>query len=588
MANLDTSRPDWWRSAVVYQIYPRSFADSDGDGIGDLRGIIDRLDYLAALEIDVLWISPFYRSPMADNGYDISDYTDVDPMFGTLADVDELIAGLHERGIRLMIDVVINHTSDEHPWFIESRSAREHPKRDWYWWRPARPGTQAGRPGAEPTNWMTHFSETAWEYDPATEEYYLHLFARQQPDLNWENPAVRDALYEMLRWWLQRGVDGFRLDVINLVSKRLPLVDGPAVRDTGLGDAGPSTVCGPRIHEFMQEFNERVIAAHPLSLITVGEMPGVSTEDALRFSHPASRELNMVFQFEHVEVDHGPGGRYDPLPFDLVALKEVLGRWQTELADGWNSLYWDNHDQPRAVSRFGCDDEVYRELSAKTLATVLHLLRGTPYIYQGEELGMTNYPFETIADYDDIETRNYFALATAGGADPARVLAALARQSRDHARTPMHWDDTAHAGFTTGTPWLPVNPNHVEINAELQVHDPHSVFSHYRRLIRLRHEQPVVVSGDVTMLAAQHPSLFAFTRARGDQQLLVLANFSTEELDAAAVPTDLGDARDVAEQGDLILGNYADGDAGYPATSLRPWESRVYLANRPAADGPSH
>ena len=347
MAHLDTTKPGWWRSAVVYQIYPRSFADSNGDGIGDLRGVINHLDYLETLGVDVVWLSPFYRSPMVDNGYDISDYQDVDPLFGTLADLDELIAGVHERGMQLVIDVVINHTSSVHPWFIESRSSTDNPKRDWYWWREPREGLEPGQAGAEPTNWMTYFSESAWELDERTAQYYLHLFAVDQPDLNWENPEVRQALYAMLRWWLQRGVDGFRMDVINLVSKSLPLTDGEPIPNTPLGDAGPYTVCGPRIHEFMQEFHESVIATHSRPLITVGEMPGVTTAHARQFSDPASKELDMVFQFEHMGVDHGPGGRYNPVPLELVKLKEVLGRWQRELGDtGWNSLL----GQPRPAA----------------------------------------------------------------------------------------------------------------------------------------------------------------------------------------------------------------------------------------------
>ncbi len=582
MANLDVTRPGWWRSAVVYQVYPRSFADSNGDGIGDLRGVIDKLDYLAALGVDVLWLSPFYPSPMADNGYDISDYRDVEPLFGTLADVDELVEGLHARGIRLVIDVVLNHTSDEHPWFVESRSSTDNPKRDWYWWRPARPGKEPGMAGAEPTNWITHFHEAAWTLDERTGEYYLHLFAVKQPDLNWENPQVRAELYDMLRWWLDRGVDGFRMDVINLISKELPLHDGAPIPGTPYGENDSSTVCGPRVHEFVHELHEQVIATHPTPLITVGEMPGVSVDHGRQFSDPASAELDMVFQFEHVEVDHGPGGRYDPQPLDLVALKEILGRWQDGLADaGWNSLYWDNHDQPRAVSRYGDDDPVYRELSAKTLATILHLQRGTPYIYQGEELGMTNFPFTAIEQFDDIEARNHFALAVARGAQEETVLAALAAQSRDNARTPMHWDDSPNAGFTTGTPWLPVNPNHDEINAQVQVHDPHSVFSHYRRLIQLRHDHDVVVDGDFTMLAPEHPQLFAYTRTlntpAGAQTLLVLANCGRDELTVDLAQEAPAVASRLEDEGELLLGNYADGQGPGETGRLRPWESRVYL-----------
>ncbi len=565
----------WWRSAVVYQVYPRSFADSDGDGVGDIPGIVARLDYLAELGVDVVWVSPFYRSPMADNGYDISDYTDVAPVFGTLSDVDELIAGLHERGMKLVIDVVINHTSDEHPWFVEARSSRDNPRRDWYWWRPTREGHRGGEPGAEPTNWMSFFSESAWQFDDTSEEYYLHLFARQQPDLNWENPAVRAELYAMLRWWLARGVDGFRMDVINLVSKVLPLRDGEPIPGTGFGAAWPSVICGPRIHEFMAEMHSQVIAGAGRTLLTVGEMPGVTTDDARRFSDPGRAELDMVFQFEHMGVDHGPGGRYDPRPLELTTLKRVLGRWQVELAEvGWNSLYWNNHDQPRVVSRFGCDDPAYRELSAKALGTLLHMQRGTPFIYQGEELGMTNYPFTAIEQYDDVEARNVFALRLAAGDDPQTVLSALRVQSRDHARTPMQWDDGPNAGFSTGTPWLPVNPNHRDINAQAQRHDPHSVFAHYRRLIRLRHRLPVVVDGDFALIAADHPRLFGYRRRLGESELLVLANCSTDPLDLGSASG--CDDLDRWTGAHLELGNYPDGDGGLPPGQLRAWEARVY------------
>lgn len=568
---LDVTQPGWWKGAVVYQVYPRSFADSDGDGIGDLPGIISKLDYLAALGVDVLWVSPFYRSPMKDNGYDISDYESVEPIFGTLNDVDLLISGLHERGMRLMIDLVLNHTSDQHPCFVESRSSTDNPKRDWYWWRKPRPGHEPGSEGAEPTNWLGFFTEPTWTHDPTTDEYYLHLFTREQPDLNWENPAVRQEIYRMLNWWLDRGVDGFRMDVINLVSKDTELPDGQPIEGTPYGDGAASFICGPRIHEYMAEFNREVVAGRDQQLVTVGEMPGVNTEDARRFTDPANAELNMVFQFEHMGVDHGPGGRYDPVELDLVKLKEVLGRWQTELAEtGWNSLYWDNHDQPRAVSRFGDDSPVYRELSAKTLGSILHCQRGTPYIYQGEELGMTNSPFAGIDSYDDVEARNWWKHAALLNIPEETRIAALGVQSRDHARTPMHWDDSPHAGFTTGTPWLPANPNYEEINAQVQVHDPHSVFAHYRRLIELRHAHPVIVDGDFTMLLPDHPTVFAYTRRLADQELLLVANCGTEDMPEIDLPDGWDDA-------ELLLGNYADGAGSRTPSSLRPWESRILL-----------
>jgi len=558
----------WWTSAVVYQVYPRSFADSDGDGIGDLRGILGRLDHLVELGVDVVWLSPVYASPQDDNGYDISDYQDVDPVFGTLDDLDELIGALHAHGMRLVMDLVVNHTSDEHPWFVDSRSSKDSDKRDWYWWRPARPGTEPGQPGAEPTNWGSFFSGPVWELDEETQEYYLHLFSRKQPDLNWENPEVREAVYDMMRWWLARGVDGFRMDVINLVSKEVPLRDG-VVHDGLWADGSPFYTCGPRIHEFLAEMHREVFADHPEQLLAVGEMPGVTIEDARLFTDPARAEVDMVFQFEHVGLDHGPGGKFDTRPLRLTDLKASFGRWQAGLADaGWNSLYWDNHDQPRIVSRFG-DDGAYRRESATMLATVLHLHRGTPYVYQGEELGMTNAHFTRFEQYQDIESLRHISEARARGhSTDEELLEGLARMSRDNARTPVQWDASEHAGFTTGTPWLPVNANHVTINAEAERSDPRSVFHHYRRLVALRHDDPVVALGDFTMLLPDDEHVYAFTRRLGAESLLVLGNFTADEQ-----AFDVGDAWVFDDGSALLLGNYDD--AG-PAASLRPWEARVY------------
>jgi len=560
----------WWTRAVVYQIYPRSFQDSDGDGVGDLRGIISRLDHLSALGVDVVWLSPIYRSPQDDNGYDISDYQDVDPSFGTLADLDELIAGLHERGMKLLMDLVVNHTSDEHPWFLESRSGPGSPKRDWYWWRPPRDGMAPGQPGAEPTNWHSFFSGSTWELDEASGEYYLHLFSRKQPDLNWENPEVRQAVYAMMRWWLDRGVDGFRMDVINLISKDTALPDGPVVAGVW-GDGSAHYTDGPRVHEYLHEMHREVFEGRADRLLTVGETPGVTLEEARKYTDPARREVDMVFQFEHVGLDHGPGGKFDPRPLRLTDLKATFGRWQAGLADaGWNSLYWDNHDQPRVVSRFG-DDGEHRRASAKALATLLHLHRGTPYVYQGEELGMTNAHFTRFDQYRDIESVNHVAQArTLASATDEQLLAGLAAMSRDNARTPVQWDDSPQAGFTTGTPWLAVNPNHVEINAAAERADPESVFHHHRRLIELRHADPVVALGDFTMLLPEDEQVYAYTRELDGDALLVVVNVSGEER-----VVDLGDAWPTAEDGgwgDLVLGTHAE--AGEP-TTLRPWEARV-------------
>ena len=538
----------WWQNSVVYQVYPRSFADSNGDGVGDLGGIRARLDHIASLGADVIWLSPIYPSPQDDNGYDISDYQDIDPVFGTLAEFDLLLAEVHERGMKLVMDLVVNHTSDEHPWFVESRSSKDSPKRDWYMWR------------SEPTNWQSVFSGSAWELDEATGEYYLHLFSRKQPDLNWENPAVRQEIHRMMRWWLDRGVDGFRMDVINLISKG-ELVDGPPIPGTPYGDGSASYVNGPRVHEYLQEMHSEVFAGRS-ALLTVGETPGVTLEEARLFTDPARREVDMVFQFEHVWLDQGPGGKFDTHPLRLTDLKKSLGRWQTGLADvGWNSLYWNNHDQPRVVSRFGDDSPAFRRASATCLATLLHLHRGTPYVYQGEELGMANAPFTSISDFRDIESLNHYSFAVGMGADPSTVLKGLRAAGRDNARTPMQWDSSLHAGFSAVSPWIGVNPDHAVWNAAAQYGDPWSVFSHYQRLIRLRRELPVVALGDFTMLLPEDERIYAFERSLGDSRLVVLCNVS-------------GTPVEVGSFGELVLGNMPDVEEGV----LRAWEARVHWA----------
>ncbi len=550
----------WFRSAVVYQVYPRSFADSDGDGTGDLAGITSKVDYLAELGIDVLWLSPVYPSPQDDNGYDISDYQDIDPVFGSLAVFDELLAAVHARGMKLVMDLVVNHTSDEHPWFVESRSSADNPKRDWYWWRPAREGMTLGQPGAEPNNWVSAFSGPAWQLDEPTGEYYLHLFSRKQPDLNWENPQVREAVYAMMRWWLDRGVDGFRMDVINMISKDVSLPDNAGSMTGGHGSE--HYLNGPRVHEFLHEMNTQVFAGRSGQFLTVGEMPGVTVEQARLFTDPVRAEVDMVFQFEHVDLDH-VGSKWEHRRLQLTDLKASLGRWQAGLAEvGWNSLYWGNHDQPRAVSRFG-DDGAYRVRAAKALATVLHLHRGTPYVYQGEEFGMTNYPFTAIEDFHDIESLNHYAEAVAGGQDPAAALDALRKPSRDNARSPVQWDSSPNAGFTAGTPWFAVNPNYPDINAEAALADPDSVLHHYRKLISLRHDEPTIANGDFQMLLAQDPQIYAFTRRLDNTELLVLANLSGEVADPGGLPDWAGS--------ELVLGNLGEART----QPLQPWEARV-------------
>ncbi len=559
----------WWKSAVVYQIYPRSFADSNGDGVGDLGGIIGRLDYLHALGVDVIWLSPIYRSPQTDNGYDISDYRDIDPLFGTLAEFDSLVAKVHERGMKLVMDLVVNHTSDEHPWFVESRSSRDDPKRNWYIWRDA-------RDGAEPNNWGSLFGGSAWEWDQRTDQYYLHLFDRKQPDLNWDNPQVRKAVHDVMRWWLDRGVDGFRMDVINFISKTAGLPDAAAIPGQRFVSAMDEFVDGPHVHEYVAEMTREVFAGRNGEFITIGEMPGVTPEHALLYTDPARGELNMVFQFEHVSVDQGPAGKFDYVGLDLVVLKRSLHRWQAALAEtGWNSLYWNNHDQPRVVSRFGDDHPDYWAASAKALATVLHGMRGTPFVYQGEELGMTNYPFRNPQDHKDLEAVNYYRNVLEAGGDEIAALAGLAKISRDNARTPMQWDAGPNAGFTTGDPWLPVNPNYTWLNAAAQIDMIDSVFAHYQALIRLRHELPILVDGDFTPLMAEDPQIWAYTRTTPSGRLLVIANCGrdprTVEIDREWI------------EADLLLANLSE----IPATSmsssleLAGWDARIYCLVTP-------
>ena len=562
----------WWKNAVIYQIYPKSFADSNGDGIGDLRGIISRLDHLQNLGIDAIWLSPIYTSPQDDNGYDISDYQGIDPMFGSLSDFDELVKEAHQRGIRLILDLVVNHTSDEHPWFVESASGLENAKRDWYWWRKPREGLIGGEPGAEPTNWGSFFSGSAWKFDPKTGEYFLHLFSGKQPDLNWENPQVRNAIYEMMSWWLDRGVDGFRMDVINLISKDITLPDGEVAPGALYGDGFPHYSYGPRIHEFLAEMHKEVFSGLEGNYIMIGEMPGVTVEQARLFTDSHRNEMDMVFQFEHVGLDHGVLGKWDQKELRLKDLKKSFQRWQLGLMDeGWNSLYWNNHDQPRVVSRFGDDGEYWSE-AAKLLAAVLHLQKGTPFVYQGEEIGMTNVPFTSLKDFRDIETINYFAESVERtGVSPEEILPVLRRTSRDNARTPMQWSPEINAGFTSGRPWINVNPNFNRINVESQVQAEGSVYEFYRSLIRLRHEEPVIALGDFELLAIEHESLFVFTRDYLNESIILLANFSIKEQEIRDIE---GFSTQDWLEGKVILGNYPTRPSSI-FQQLRPWEVRV-------------
>ena len=556
----------WWQSAVVYQVYPRSFADSDGDGVGDLRGVLEHLDHIAGLGVDVVWLSPVYRSPQADNGYDISDYQSVDPLFGTLDDLDALIEAVHARGMRLIMDLVVNHTSDEHPWFVESRGDRTGAKADWYFWRDARPGSVPGEPGAEPNNWGAAFAGSAWEWCPDRGQYYLHLFSAKQPDLNWENPAVREAVFTMMNWWLDRGVDGFRMDVINFISKDPALPDG-VLTATGYGDGMPYFSYGPRVHAYLAEMRRRVFDPRPGTYLTVGEMPGVTPQQAREFTDSKRGQLDMVFQFEHVTLDHD-GSKWTQRTVSVHDLRETLGRWQDALAEeGWNSLYWNNHDQPRVVSRFG-DATRYWFESATALAIVLHLHRGTPYVYQGEELGMTNAVFDAVTDFRDIESLDYYEQSVVQNhGDPDEALAVLRRKSRDNARTPMQWTSGPRSGFTAGEPWIGVNPNHTWLNAADQRADPGSVYHLYRRLIELRHAEPVVALGDFALLDVGNEQVYAFRRRLGDREIRVVANLSG---------ADGAFGRDGLELDQVLLGNRPEDER--QADRLAPWEARVYLA----------
>ena len=509
----------WWKEAVVYQVYPRSFRDSNGDGVGDLNGITQSLDYLKELGIDVIWLSPVYRSPNDDNGYDISDYRAIQEEFGTMADFDRLLFEAHRRGIRIVMDLVVNHTSDEHPWFVESRISRESDKRDFYIWRD-------GKDGAPPNNWGSSFSGSAWEYDDTSGQYYLHLFSPKQPDLNWDNPAVRSAVFDMMRWWCDKGIDGFRMDVISLISKPEGLPDAPL--RGAYGDCG---VCanGPHVHDYLREMNREVLSRY--DLLTVGECAGVTVEEARRYANLDGSELGMVFQFEHVELDGETNYKWSTRRMALPALKACLDKWQREL-DGtaWNSIFFCNHDQPRVVSRLGSEASDLRERSAKCIATMLHFLQGTPYIYQGEELGMTNYPFSSPEEFRDIESINAWReLSTTEDLPPEELFARIAHKSRDNARTPMQWDDSKNAGFTTGTPWLPVNPNYPYVNASEQLRRADSVFHYYQKLIALRHHSELMVYGHFELLEPMDPDLFVYRRYLDGQELLVVCNLSEKE-----------------------------------------------------------
>ena len=549
----------WWKESVVYQIYPRSFCDSNGDGIGDLNGITGKLDYLKELGVDVIWLSPVYKSPNDDNGYDISDYQAIMDEFGTMEDFDRMLATAHEKGIKIMMDLVVNHTSDEHKWFIESRKSTDNPYRDYYIWRPAK------EDGSLPNNWGSCFSGPAWEYDKTTDMYFLHLFSKKQPDLNWDNPAVRQDVFDMMNWWLKKGVDGFRMDVISLISKEPGLPD----KEPGINGYATFNVSanGPHVHEYLQEMRQK--ALNNADTITVGECSGVTLEEAKKYARSDEKELNMVFQFEHMDVDSDEkAGKWTTRKMDLRDLKKILTRWQKGLQDiAWNSLYWENHDQPRSVSRFGNDSDEYREISAKMLATCIHMMQGTPYVYQGEELGMTNCPFNTLDNFRDLESINAFhELTEQGKMTEEDMMAAIGYKGRDNARTPMQWDDSAYAGFSTANPWIMVNPNYTKINARDQVNREDSVFKYYQKLIKLRHESELIVYGTYDLILDDDKDIYAYIRTLGDEKLIVYCNFS-ENTREVEIPEEF-------VNGKVLISNYSDAKANQKIT-LRPYEAIV-------------
>ena len=549
----------WWKESVVYQIYPRSFCDSNGDGIGDLNGITGKLDYLKELGIDVIWLSPVYKSPNDDNGYDISDYQAIMDEFGTMEDFDRMLATAHEKGIKIMMDLVVNHTSDEHKWFIESRKSTDNPYRDYYIWRPAK------EDGSLPNNWGSCFSGPAWEYDKTTDMYFLHLFSKKQPDLNWDNPAVRQDVFDMMNWWLKKGVDGFRMDVISLISKEPGLPD----KEPGINGYATFNVSanGPHVHEYLQEMRQK--ALNNADTITVGECSGVTLEEAKKYARSDEKELNMVFQFEHMDVDSDEkAGKWTTRKMDLRNLKKILTRWQKGLQDiAWNSLYWENHDQPRSVSRFGNDSDEYREISAKMLATCIHMMQGTPYVYQGEELGMTNCPFNTLDNFRDLESINAFhELTEQGKMTEEDMMAAIGYKGRDNARTPMQWDDSAYAGFSTTNPWIMVNPNYTKINAKDQVNREDSVFKYYQKLIKLRHESELIVYGTYDLILDDDKDIYAYIRTLGDEKLIVYCNFS-ENTREVELPEEFVNKK-------VLISNYSDAKANQKIT-LRPYAAIV-------------
>jgi len=549
----------WWKEGVVYQVYPRSFNDSNGDGIGDIPGIIQKLDYIKSLGVDIIWLCPVYSSPNDDNGYDISDYRQIMNEFGTMADFDELLSEMKKRELKLVMDLVVNHSSDEHQWFVESRKSKESPKRDYYIWR-------KGKDGGPPNNWQSFFGGDAWRYDQQTDEYFLRLFTSKQPDLNWENTVVRQEVYDIMKFWLDKGIDGFRMDVISLISKR-------NYNDTRYQEFNETIqkvyANGPRVHEFLQEMNKEVMANY--EMMTVGEGPGIALENGLDYVAEHRNELNMVFHFDHMFIDHGPNGKFDYQPYDLVKFKKVFSDWDKQLAGkGWNSIFLGNHDFPRIVSRFGNDKEYWKE-SAKALGLLLHAMRGTTYIYQGDEIGITNVAFEKIEDYRDIETHNFYNDTVEKGEDISALMHQIHIQGRDNARTPMQWSNAKEAGFTKGKPWIKLNPNFHDINVEAQENDPNSILNFYRSLIKMRKENLTIVYGEYEDIEISHPSIFAFWRYDGEHKYLVAINMS-ETASSIHLKSDVQ-----ISEWDLIIENGTDLiSINANELFLKPWQAVIY------------
>ncbi|MFB5087641.1 alpha-glucosidase [Psychrobacillus sp. PGGUH221] len=554
----------WWKRSVVYQIYPRSFMDSNGDGVGDLQGIISKMDYLKKLGIGIIWLSPVYDSPNDDNGYDIRDYQTIMQEFGTMQDFEQLIEEAKQRDIRIVMDLVVNHTSDEHAWFVESRSSKDSNYRDYYIWRD-------GKGAQPPNNWGSIFSGPAWEKDELTDSYYLHLFSKKQPDLNWGHEPLRNDIFDMMTFWLEKGIGGFRMDVINFISKDEKLPDGEIHHEQGYGDGSTYFMNGPKIHTYLREMNEKVLSRY--DVLAVGEMPGASTEDARIYTNPENQEVNMIFTFEHMNLDSGPNEKWDVRPLELVALKRNLEKWQHALHEvGWNSLYWNNHDQPRVVSRFG-EDGAFREVSAKMLAICLHMLQGTPYIYQGEELGMTNVKFDSLSEYRDIETLNMYKEKRQQGIAHDTIMSSIYAKGRDNARTPMQW--TSNGGFTTGTPWIRMNTNTSFINSEQAIADPSSIFYTYQRLIQLRKIHAIITHGSFQLLLPDHPDLFVYKRQTAEEEWLIVNNFSEKTNQLVWKECNLPQTK-----GNIMIANYDSPKLEGDMVEVRPYESFVIAFER--------